>query len=343
MAAKKDVAQDARDMGEEWEISRRYTNLYGEVPSSFSSLIRGLVADQQKNGELSFSTKWQMNRLLRSLSMKAAYYFALRTYRKELFAGGAPVTAEDMITAFRPVDLAALLGVLYLYRRARGVADPNEWKFVAPVLHTRCDLGGQIGIVMENVGFALGLLAGSMRGLAMVAFHLHDKSGFADYRRQLKLSGKPYDLEAERKRWRCTHIQISSNLLVAVGLGGILAETVCKGMEMQGLNVEEARSKPYAVKVAESWIDSLIAGGKPPEIVHSGLYYPLKEDLQRLISEAHLSVSAGSQFFWLDKGKASINPKDTPELVGQPSAPAPDLSQSPEVTEDIAGGLLDDE
>ncbi|NLF24321.1 MAG: hypothetical protein GX589_01510, partial [Deltaproteobacteria bacterium] len=283
---KKTVQKESRDLAAEWEISRKYSGLYGSIPSSFGSLIRGLHIDQAKNQELSFASKWQMNRLLRSDSMKAAYYFALRTYRKDMFAGTKPLTIANLAVALKPQDLAALLAVLYLFRRARHMLDPNEWKFTAPLIHTRADLGGQIGVMMENVGLGFGLLAGVMRYLGMLAFIVHDKSGFGEYRRKLKISNKAYDLRAERERWGCSHVQICSNLMVSIGLCSDTVESVRRGFEMKELNVNSARTKSYAVRVTELWIDSLILNLSPPKAPSSGFYDLSQEDLSNLLEEA---------------------------------------------------------
>lgn len=325
---------------EAWTASRKHSELYGNIPSSFSTAIRALMKGQEsEDGPARAQARWQLNRLLRTPSLLSPFYFATKTYHGTRMAGLSTVTPSNLIALYQPVDVAAIFGALYLYRRGRKLSDEKEWALLTADMHARCDLAGCVGFAIPNIGFPLALLAGSMRYLGMAAFMLHDQKGFAEYRRRLKISGKIADLKYETARWGCSHAQVASNLVINLGFSREIAQSVCNGFQMSELKFDRENSGPYAVRCAEEWISALARNPAPPDIVHNGYFYPLKEDLQQLIVSTEPIRQHGSAFSWLEKKAQDLNCKTAPELFSQPLAA--EQSQSAPVHDEDA--LLKDE
>ena len=62
--------------------------------------------------------------------------------------------------------------------------------------------------------------------------------------------------------------------------------------------------------------------GVAPDLRHRGEYYPLKEVLDRLVSQVEKVRSNGSLFRWLDKNKEDVSPEKTPQLFPKGAEPA---------------------
>ena len=166
-------------------------------------------------------------------------------------------------------------------------------------IHVRAEAGGLVGIAIPQIGFSVGLLAGTIRCLAMAGFLLHDAKGFAEYRRRLKQSRRTSNIPEEMSRWGCSHAQIASSLLVGLGFPCDLATSVHHGLEMQELANEPLDSAAYAVRCADVWISALLKSGTPPTI-HNGKFFPLKDALTQLLAECARLRRDGSTYCWLD-------------------------------------------
>lgn len=285
-----------------WSIANRYAELYGNMPSSFTSTIRGLTKDETSAQNI----RWQLRRLLRSDSVRAPFYFAARTFKKEKLPANAHLNPDALLDVFLPREVAAIVALLYLYRRAKKLCDPKEFELLTGDLAVRSEAGGFLGMSMPNIGFTLGLLAGTARPLALAAFLLHDEKGFSEYRRRLKVTSAICDLPAEVQRWGCSHNQVASSLLIKLGFTSDTAESVHLGFGMKELKDEKSHMGAYAVKCTEVWTNAVLKTVKPPDIVHSGNFYPLKEDLAVLLQHAKELSERGSQYTWLEKKRSDL-------------------------------------
>jgi hypothetical protein len=305
------------ESGAQWEIARKYSALFGNPPSSFTSLIRLLRMDDEKNnGAVSFHSKHQLQRLLRGLSFKSPFFFALKTYRAEQIEAMKLAAVADLIPLVKVSEIAAVLGLLYVYRRARKLCESSEWEFVTDSLHARVELGGFFGLAVPRVGFSLGLLCEGVPTLANVAFVMNDLKGFKEYRRTLKLSKKRHDLGYEAKRWGCTHVQIAASLLVSMGFGTDLVDALTTGLSSPKLlEFKPQMASAYAASVVGIWVESLLQKGREPDMMHVTAYYPEKEPLQWLLREAARTSKEGSRYTWLEKKKEDLTRAAAPELA----------------------------
>jgi len=303
-----------RDSTDAWQAGRKYAFLYGEVPTSFSTLIRSLLSDQERGTEFSSGSEWQMLRLLQTESMKAPFYFALKTFFPESVENLRGWTLKEFVQVFEPRDAAAFLGLLYLYRRARRLCNAEEFERITEGFHAHLDVGGHVGVAIPNIGFGFGILSLGLPVLARAAFLSHDVKGFTAYRRQCKISKIPHDLEYEYERWGCTHIQIASSLAIAVGFSANAAGALAQGLARDTLSVEKKDRLAYATRICRLWVNALSEGGNEPDIVHNGNFYPTQAALERLLSRCEEIRQNGSGYRWLEKGKDSINREEMPEL-----------------------------
>lgn len=304
------------DTGSLWENARGYANLLGQLPSSFSSTMRTLKGDADKGLPAGKSALFLANRLASSPSMKVSLYFALKTYQPELLEGKSVITSKDLVKLFKPEDLLAFMGVSYLYRKAKKLAQEEEWALYTKGIHARADLGIFLGYSIDKVGAAKGFFTACMDTIALTAFHLHDKKGFTDYRRSLKSKNVVIDAAYELQRWGCTRYHVASILIQSLCLGVPFANSYAVGLLAEDSAENSLSPDAYAFKVTKVWIDSLEKTGKTPDRAMRTDFYPETAAFKRLTDQVARVRSEGSLYSWLEKSKDNLSPEATPHLMG---------------------------
>lgn len=315
---------------EGWQTARGLSVLLDEVPSSFSTTIRTLIADHQRpNGQLSPASRFLVSRLLKGPTLKSPIYFATRAIMDEKIAGKPYIGSDDLIQLYSPYDLAAMIGFLYIYKKAKKLCDPDLWTPIAKTISDYQELGMLTGAKVQNMGIANGLIGSGMRHLALAPLLIHDRTGFNEYRRHLNKKGVNIDHEFEMNRWGTTSVLIGSVILQALGLGVQIASAFVAGLQpstpLEAINDK----KGFAMRLGSLWADSLLTRKAQPDITHDGRYYPTKPDLEVLVQRGHSVSEQSERVVWLDKGKDDISPQLTPQLfkdsgAGTEEAPAAD-------------------
>lgn len=304
-----------RSSPESWKIADNYARLIGDIPSSFSTTVRTLRQNHQDNiakntKGLSSSGRFMISRLVKSWGMKIPLYYMGMTLHSEALDAKPVLTDKDLLSVFSCDELSSVIGVVYLYKRAQKVLDGVEdWKFLAEELQKQMEIGAHVGLAITKVGAGDGLMLGAIRYIALSMILKHDPKGFKIYRRQLKAQGKAFDLDYEMTTWRCTHLQIASRLLQYLGYGIAAATGLSMGLDpvlSKGLELDEAS---YRWQVAGLWIESMRKTGKVPDITHKGAFYPLKNNLDRLLANSKKVNESVSAFNWIEKAKEDLDEK----------------------------------
>jgi len=270
-----------------------------------------------------------MTRFVKIPGMKAPFYFAALTFHKNQLGTGF-ISPGDLVKPFNAHEMAAIVGLLYLYRRARKLCDPDEWAILSKGVLDSVDIGGHVGMAIPNIGPGLGMLVGGTPLLAQAAFSIKDKKGYKEYRRILKSKGLAYDPSLELSRWNTSCIHVAAVLMQSLGIGVQIANAFVKGMSSPNITIE-SDPEAYRLFIANRWVFDLKKTGAAPEMTHKGQYYPLKQDLAELIEHVGVIRKNGSEHCWLEKNKESISPALTPQLFKAGAVvveeTAPDLSE----------------
>ncbi len=300
---------------ESWEVALNYSGLLGIVPSSFSSVIRSLQINQSKSdAELSPSTRFMIERLVRSRSLKACLYFAAQTFVPERIAEEPYVSERCLVNLFSPRELAVYVGLSYLFKRARKLCDPAQFTMITNRFQECADLGGYVGYAIPALGPATSIITGAMPYLGLAPFLFYDRRGFIDYTRHLKKNRISLDQSYELQRWSCTSVQIASVMLQSLGLGVTAASAFATGLTAESEQVISEIPDANVYHLAAIWIRALEDSGTEPKIVHKAEFYPTKAAMQRLIARAGELREKGSPFCWLLRGAFDISPESTPRL-----------------------------
>lgn len=296
---------DNTDDLEAWQNAQGYAGLFGEIPATFSSVVRALKVDIE-SGKLSDGSIYLVQRLLRSKAVLSPFYFGIEEFAKYSNIEVSPLST--LISKIKPGDLAGLLAVIYLYKRAARLCSDEEWAHITPGMTVEIDLGGRIGYAMPAVGFQTGLLTGSLRWFALGAFLLHDKKGFIEYRRLLKQKNNIFDLDWERARWGCTSSQVAAVFLQSFGFGVDAVNGLAAGLSQNPPELALKDKSIYRSYITSVWIQSLRTTAAPPDISHRGEFYPDAKELSFLTEDAQRLRDKGSSM-WIAKTKDDIPAK----------------------------------
>jgi hypothetical protein len=298
-----------------WKVGSSFAEHLGSTPSSFSILIRGLCVDAARNGDcISQYNEASMLRLLKGASMAAPFYYILKTFKKETLCGQT-INLIDIVRQFRALELASYLGLLIAYRQAKKIIkDEKEWELISELVCLRSEIGALVGYHLPICEPELGILAGGMRYLAWASFLEANGKAYQEYRRNLKKNNTICDPDFETKTWGCTAGTIVAHRLISLGFNKELAISIGTGLMLSDLPDRYQNPGEYSVKLIDNWVNALVFNGEAPELSEEERFSVDKDKVSLLLDEAHLSISTGSQFHWLTKGKKDISPEASPEL-----------------------------
>ena len=318
--------------------ARAYSNLIVEIPSSFTSTVRTLILDQEKNsGKLSAAGRFLALRLLKGPSLLAPFYFAGLTYKnKELGAEGGP-TLQNLVKVFSPYEISGLLGLIYLLRKVKGTVSEIIWDEHKPHIFKGIEIGGHLGLALPKIGFTMGLFCGGLGKLGQCLFQKHDEKAYKEYRRHLRAKKLDLDLQYEMGVWGCTQYNVASMFIQLLGYGVNTANSYSAGMS-GGIVPGGGEPPPdvYRFKIASVWLDSLKSTGLVPNITHKGDYYPTKEATELLVQEIGIILEKGSKLAFLDKTKEDLSPEKTPYLF-------PNVAQTKTAPVEVPEGEVSEE
>ncbi len=302
-----------------WEYTRGYAGVFGTPPAPFSTAIRALLNDESNGaGQPSGSTLYQLLRLVKSPSLFAPFYFAASNFEPTVISGNSRTPEAAILKSFSSFEIAALLAVIYLLRRAQVVCDAEELKYIEKDLIDEVNLSLAIGRAIPALGGGLSLLQAAAPLLGLAAFLRHDPAGFKEYRRTLKKSATRWDTDLEMQRWGCSRIQVGSVLAQSLGFGIRNANAIINGLtSLSQSSSEDEVDVSRDVKMAALWCDSIRATKKAPEVALAARYYPTNSALQAALETLDSLQRDSNQAAWLLKGKEDIPPYQRVDATGR--------------------------
>jgi len=299
---------------------------FGRTPSQISSAVRSLLADHVKGAKARRpSIEFHVTRLFRVPTIKAAFYYVCLGFKTDEFDKFQAFDVDSVLEMLPPDDIASLVSMIYLYRRAKAICSAEEWGTISSMVQTQANISIYYGQSVPRIGIAASLIVGVLPVLSMAVFHKLDEKGFKEYRRHLKASSLVVDHDFERNKWGCDSVQIAAKLAQSVGLGIATAEALTHMMSTLHGENEETVVDNLRLPVAYCWINSLGATGKPPTDLDEERLteiWPTAPKLAALLDQVQQAGSKSSRFLWLDKGKADLSPESTPKIFSKGSEAA---------------------
>jgi len=297
-----------------WEHAKSFANILGNLPSSFTSVIRLLMTDYDRNPEgLTTYSRFFLGRLLKSPSIRIPYYFATKFLRPKLLQDSTEqFELRDLMNAFGGYEHAALLSSIFLYKFSRKLCDPVLLDPVVHRLQLNLNLGWCVGHAIPAVGAGAGLLLGGFRLYGFIPFIKHDPAGAQEYASYLRDSGMRVDLEYEFKRWQCNSLQVAVMLCQQLGFGIKRAVPLMRAITTTSplLTQDELER---AFRVVDVWMESLEHNRSSPAIPLPPKYYPNKASLDELILQVEKALQPGDSN-WITKSREDATPETAPHL-----------------------------
>ncbi len=293
-----------------WEYTRQYAGVFGQPPAPFVTAVRALLSAHAKGeSQISGSTRHQMARLLRSPSLFAPFYFAAYAFEPSVISSTSRTPELSVLKVFSPHEVASILAVTYLWRRAQSFCDAEEIKFIEDSLAESINMGLLLGRAIPAIGGGLSLLQAVTPILGVTAFLRHDSKGFQDYRRLLKKQRLSWNCELEIQQWGCTRIQIGSVLVQSLGFGIMRSTAIASALSgLMETGSSEEMEIARDVQMAARWCESIRTTGQAPEVALPAKYYPTHAALQNALSTLATLQRDRSQALWIQKGRADLPP-----------------------------------
>jgi hypothetical protein len=323
-----------------WQVARDIVSQHIDLSTNTLMVcVRVLHRDYLKgDNEMSISSAYLLSTLVRGKSIQAPLYYAAQTYIPERVSKIGRMSSRSIGKVFTPGELSVLLALSLLYRRMVKWSSLKQYHELTSTLAVSTDIGGFLGLSLPSIGLRKGLLVGGIRYLSLFPLLGSDPSGYDSYVRALQLDGRNFDLESEARIWGTTHLHIASQLVQALGLGLEDARSIIEAFLPFPGSTTDAY---YATQITQTWIESLIATGTPPEIVHKGEFYPKARDLDTLKERVAHIREVGSENKFMTRKRYDVTPEKTPILFTGPVDNTP--VEVPRMTDELLDGLTPEE
>ncbi len=298
----------------------------GQFPHLFTSAIRAISAQ----GGFGVGERFSSNNKLpsaidfiikRSPTIRAMLYCFVEENRSSDLTKLAGITVPSLLSLITPGELSAIIGIKLLYRRMRLKCDKEEWKHWTENLAAHMRVCAIVGDTFKRVGFGGGMFAGAMRFLGAAVFLSHDLKGFQEFRRRVKTQKKLFDLEGERAKWGCNHLEICAALVQTLGFGlgvgmGFGMEKLNRRPEMSDEEFRSLEEDTISWQATIKWAESLHLSGKaPPGISKDDIFYLPEDVTAELAAQVKSVVQTESSEIWITRSLSTI-PKAAADGLG---------------------------
>ena len=329
---------------ESWEYARAFAGSLGSLPSSFTSVIRLLVSDFDKNpSTLSQYGSFFCTRLLKSPSVQAPYFNAIRFLKPQLLQNpNQAFVAKDFLAAFGGYEHAVLLATIFLHRHCRSLCEPTLLDDVTHRLQRGLNLGWLIGNALPSLGPGAGLLLGGFRVLGFLPFIKHDSDGFTNYWSHLTSNALDLDPKYEFKQWQCNSLQVALMMGQQLGFGIPRVVPLMKAITTNSVLIT-AEDAERAFRVIDIWMESVVKLHSAPVIPLPPKYYPNKAELDSLLKRSAEALEGGESD-WLITTPADLSPETASQLfIGGREPSSPIIEGFPEEVANEVGDAAIDE
>ncbi len=298
---------------ESWAVALACAKRIGYVPTAFSQAIRLLVSDHLTNNkQIRAVTKYQVARVFRGPSFKATIYFASRQLAAEYLEHNKSVSIGDLVALYSPLDLAAFITCFFLNRRLKKITPEATWNVIGPKFLRDASIGALVGVAIPRLGYAPGLLIGSLKNLSLVLMTGEDRSKYSTYIRKLEAEKKLSDDDLERELWRTTSSQVSSMILTHLGFKSEIGETIAAAMNTKTPTDDIENLTIQSYRLAYLWSETFIFGRQQPLERLDGKYFPFEKD--RAIAELQIVEVKSGEKTWLERCQADLTKEHAPHL-----------------------------
>lgn len=314
----KETEQSEGFTSESWEMARAYAQSLGNLPSSFTALVRLIIADFEKDpGSIAPYCAYGLSRIYKSATFKARLYHAIVQLRPEMLPpSNVPITGSTFLKSFDGFEHAILLAMVLMTMAVKKKAEQEMLQKVLAKLCRNFNLGWYIGKAIPAISPAVGAVGGAFRVLGLLPILLHDPKGFKEYWSKIYNPKQQIDIQFEYMRWRCNSLQIACLLCQQLGLGINRAIPLMRAMLSKSPVLhQDAEEQQY--RSTEIWLNAFIGGRETPEIPLPPRFYPNRDKLVDLQQKA-AEISNWDGSWWLTQDKRSISPQTTPQLYMAP-------------------------
>ncbi len=305
--------------GEFWKFAKILAGQLGQVPASFSTAIRALIADETRlNGAISPATRFQVARLFNIPSFKSMLYFATRDLRKDKLEGKKHLTIGLMMNCFRAEDVAALIASFAYYRKCRSLIGTEHWAWFDERINKESMVGACLGTAIPKIGMSTGLLIGTIPYFGAATMFLKDRAVFKKYRLELKKKNLRRNSALEHEMYGCTAGDVGVFLLSAMGFGTEVGSAFARAFSPAASLANAGDDLLHRMQIAFLWLEALLAGRPQPQCPIPVHYCPLAADLDRL--EKQMKQVQADHPSFLSRTKDDLSESSAPELFTKADA-----------------------
>jgi hypothetical protein len=303
--------KNKREGNEAWSRAGDCVKPIGTSPSFFTRYIAALMRNKQENASgavqgLSPASVDALKWLMLSKTLRSIIFFAGRTFKAEELPIETFDNPKSLALLFRPEELAALMGVSFLYKRLKSVSSEEEWKRSRRRMIKAMDIGGQLGQHTTGIGFARGLLAGAIPQLARAVLSMTSPDAFAQYKNQTRIKNVLRDHKLAEELLGTTEAHIGALLLNSMGFGRDESQAYFDGLVQVDKASRSRKKEQTAYRVCSEWVESLLITGQAPEVDNGDELEMTDESVDKLLPKIFQILEDDESIGWVEKNFSHI-------------------------------------
>lgn len=300
-----------------WSRARKYVDQLGPIGGLVSNCITGLRRLESSASNNRASDLAALKILYRGPSMRALlYFYAAHVHNKKLNAL-EKLAQNSLINLIAPVELAALVGVTYLYRRLARLCKEEIWEKQSSEIKTQIESAVTIGHALPEISVARSLLFGAIRPIALTILSSPTENEFKLYRRHFLKHNMLWDLREEEKLFGCNHLQIASILVQRLGFGPSCSLALSSGLDHSFSEHADLDLRAKSWQAAGIWIEAILVQEQAPTQYPEGEPFSLDPDNYKALHERIEAIQlVAESSIWLTQ-KASDLPSEIESQIFQ--------------------------
>jgi hypothetical protein len=295
-------------------------------------VIRSLLADDRvREGQLSAVTKYTLGQICSSSNFKAMLFYCTQVVEPQFLRDNAAISVGQLIDLYTAADMSAILAAFSLGKIIRRRVPGELFEKIRPHLAREAHVGLMAGLAVPHLGFAPGVLLGTLPHIGHALMSASDPSLYKRFRRSLTGTTFHERTQRERELWGCSSAQVGTMVLVKLGFPTQSAQAIAFASDsikpVKSISDLETRH----VRIALLWLECLLNGQQTPAEVIPTEFFPL-EQIRAGIDSSIKQLTAPEQS-WLERSGADISPDSTPQLFRKAPSKSAALEVPPQLAE----------
>ncbi len=258
-------------------------------------------------------------------------YYCTEVVEPDFLRKNRSISVGQLIDLYTPADLSAIITAFSLGKIIKKRVPEELFEGLRPHLAREAHIGLMGGLAVPQLGFAPGILLGTLPHIGHALMSASDPSLYKRWRRSLKGTSFDERTKREQELWGCSSAQVGAMVLIKLGFPTQSAQAIAFASDSTGPVKAIRDPETRNVRIALLWLECLLNGQDTPKEVLPGNLFPF-EGIRAGIDSAIKQFTAPEQS-WMERTASDVSPDRTPQLFTKAPSQSAALEVPPQLAE----------